>query len=582
MKNSLKTVFSMSPSVNEDMQQRPAASLGLVSGAPVAAPRTAVSALQPPQNAASFVGGMRLVPTSVNAQQVGANATVALPVRPVTSSLVTGDQSGTPLASQQLASPGIEPQILHQLNDERRAISGQAPFLVSTTINESTELLVAPFISDTTQETTSSTAQKLVAGTSTTSADRTPKVGVTFRTDEPTTYSHRQRQHQAESGHLQTLYRTPANFWPTTGETSTRRPTIQPSGMSYFADGAQTNQRGARILSAGNLSQNCTYPVHRYPLSPSHPTQTPYGNEWASDEPHFNPVDQPRHFMNQADTSAALQQAVSWLSSLGYQISPRRYDECSPATFGQPNNTVAAINPRATDEFDCLKLLPSLSPINPDDLQRSLKDLIDRFKLLGINDSRRRMFLAAALFPTELVSQFTREVGTDANFDQFTAFIFKQHHIPDFSIHQNFPRETSYAQAAARARADMACPPSEIFKFHLAQRAPVHIRASLREHFYLEEEQFHRYAKFVFDNPSYISPMAFTAGRQKLGIAPPVKSQPPQNDLCWRHQKFGNASHSCEGSNPSKAVRCKMYDKELHDRAWRTASNNRTTQPGNE
>ena len=101
MKNSLRTMFSMSPSVNEEMQQRPAASLGLVSGAPVAAPRTAVSALQPPQNAASFVGGMRLVPTSVNAQQVGANATVALPVRPVTSSLVTGDQSGTPLASQQ-------------------------------------------------------------------------------------------------------------------------------------------------------------------------------------------------------------------------------------------------------------------------------------------------------------------------------------------------------------------------------------------------------------------------------------------------------------------------------------------------
>ena len=286
--------------------------------------------------------------------------------------------------------------------------------------------------------------------------------------------------------------------------------------------------------------------------------------------------------MNQADMTAALQQAVSWLSSLGYQISPRRYDECSPAPFGRPNNTVAAINPHATDDFDCLKLLPTLSPINPDDLQGSLKDLIDRFKLLGINDSRKRMFLAAALFTSGPVSQFTRKVRPQGNFEDFTAFIFKQHHIPDFCIHQHYPRETTYAQLSARARADIACPPGEIFKYFLAQRAPAHIRGSLREHFYLEEEQFHRYAKFVLDNPSYISPMAFTAGRQKLGSTPPVKSQPPQNDLCWRHIKFGNASHSCEGSNPFKAVRCKMYNRELHDRAWRTASQNQTTRPGNE
>ena len=95
----------MSPADNEEMQQRPAASHALVSGAPVSAAPAVVSALQPPENAASFAGGMRLVPTSAYAQQVGANATVTLPARPVTSSFVTGaaayDQLGMPLTSLQ-------------------------------------------------------------------------------------------------------------------------------------------------------------------------------------------------------------------------------------------------------------------------------------------------------------------------------------------------------------------------------------------------------------------------------------------------------------------------------------------------
>ena len=98
--------------------------------------------------------------------------------------------------SHNLASPGIEAQIRHQLNDERRVISSQAPPLVSFTANESAGLLVAPLISGPSQEAISITAKKLVAGTSTTSAERTPKIGVTFRTDEPTTYSQRERQHR--------------------------------------------------------------------------------------------------------------------------------------------------------------------------------------------------------------------------------------------------------------------------------------------------------------------------------------------------------------------------------------------------
>ena len=263
--------------------------------------------------------------------------------------------------------PDFEAQKLHQLNDKRRVISSQAPQLVSYTANESAGLLVAPLVSVPSQEATSITAKKLVAGTSTTSAERTSKIGVTFRTDEPATYNQHQRQHQLESGHLQTLGSMPVYIWPARDTSSTQR--SQPSGTNYLSAEVQKPTTYSRTEPRGG-EQNGQYSRRYFQssssyrstlLNPPHPVRTPYGNDWASNEV-------PPHAVNQAaDAAMTVEQAVNWLSSLGYQINPRRNDECSPALLGPSANLHAAINPCGADEYDCV---PRLTPINPDNSLR--------------------------------------------------------------------------------------------------------------------------------------------------------------------------------------------------------------------
>ena len=441
----LKAAFSMSPSDNEELEPRSAASPALGSGAPGEATSIAVPALQPPENAASFAGEMRLVPTLAGAPHVGANATVTLPARPVTSSWATGvaavgqvalpdghyatvtlparpvtsclgtgsaavGQVGTPVGHPYatMASPVFDAQNLHQRNDERRVISSQAPPLVSSTASESAGLLVAPLISgpcqvanesagllvaplirEPFQEATSITAKKLVAGTSTTSAERTQKIGVTFRTDEPATYSQRERQHhpfrrrQKATTHsrtrniyhpydqrriissqrqlsygnnprqgLKTFKPAPSGFntrdspWTEARNFVAKSPPIKPRGDE------QNGQYSRSYFQSSSYRSTL--------LSPPHPVRTPYGNDWASNE--VRP-----HVFNQ-------------FSSVKTIEPPFSADVFCRRPLNSAHSTPSAACKNETSIYDYVKLLPLLPKIDSNDLCGSFENII----LLGL------------------------------------------------------------------------------------------------------------------------------------------------------------------------------------------------------
>ena len=177
--------------------------------------------------------------------------------------------------SPHLASPVFQAQNLHQLNYERRVIRN--PRLVSSTATsatESAELLVAPLIGEISQEATSITA-KLVFGTSTDPAERTPEIGVTFRRDEPATHSQRQRQHHPFRRHQKVItYSRTRNFY----HPYDQRRTIsnqQPHLLVSSTTNELAEPPAAPLIQSGPFSEAISITADHRKLPSSHLVQLP-------------------------------------------------------------------------------------------------------------------------------------------------------------------------------------------------------------------------------------------------------------------------------------------------------------------